>query len=544
MSVRPNGQRGPVTREGRKCRGVGAEQAFMGSIEDLDDTTLDDPSPAARKDCCMCGIDVSESKRIKDSSDRYWCESCSKLQVRERHPPGTVVCPDCGTTGANMVEQDGVKVCEPCGQIRETERIGLELRRQQKARDPETKLRRKIRLFLAAALLFAVLTILRYTASPIDFEGHIDDWLNAIAIASALAGVGVCYVIIAIRRRQRLAAHAALIERVENAIIALAERQHESQSVVERTESLRFHAKRAVRRIEAAAGRADAKADKLIELFDLRHDTQPLVVYLSDQRPGARDLVARNRELESIAYLGTDYNTAIAAIDAVLFRIPSDLDALTRRAMILCAWGRFDEAKKTFVRIINLAERKDDLLAEADGYANLGLVHQLLDEIDDAHKYHNKALFMYKKLPGNDDREADCYGNIGFIHFRRGERRDAETVFRKALEINTRLKRIEGMALDYGVLGLLVYSNEEGKLSEAERLLRRAVALNDQIGRFGAVAAAYGNLGLVRAKARDFKKARQMLLQALSIYQRLNRPKMVHKVQTMLTQLSKSAPAK
>ncbi len=100
------------------------------------------------------------------------------------------------------------------------------------------------------------------------------------------------------------------------------------------------------------------------------------------------------------------------------------------------------------------------------------------------------------------------------------------------------------MALDYGVLGLLVYSNEEGKLSEAERMLRKAVALNDRIGRFGAVAAAYGNLGLARAKARDFKRARQMLLQALSIYQRLNRPKMVHKVQTMLTQLSKSAPAK
>lgn len=516
----------------------------MAAFTDLEDSTLDDPSPAARKTCCMCGLDVSEAKRVKDASDRYWCESCVKLEVRERAAPGTVICPDCGATGVNMVEDEGVKVCEACHQIRDTERTGLELRRQQKAHDPEPRLRRQIRIWTSAALLFAVLAVLRYVAAPIDFDSRWDDWANLAAIVVALAGVGVFYMLIGMRRRKRLTQHAALLERVENSIIALGERLNQSQSVIERTEGLRVQAKRAVRRIESAAGRGDERADKLVELFDMRHDTQPLVAYLADQRPGQHDLVARNREIDALAYLGTDYNTAIAAADAVLLRIPNELDALTRRAMILCASGRFDEAKKTFVRIINLAERKDDLLAEADGYANLGLVHQLLDEIDDAHKYHNKALFMYKKLPGHDDREADCYGNIGFVHFRRGERHDAETVFRKALEINTRLKRIEGMALDYGVLGLLVYSNEEGKLSEAERMLRKAVALNDQIGRFGAVAAAYGNLGLARAKARDFKRARQMLLQALSIYQRLNRPKMVHKVQTMLTQLSKSSPAK
>lgn len=516
----------------------------MGAFKEFEDTTLTDPPPAARKICCMCGIDVGEAKRVRDSSDRYWCESCTKLEVRERHAPGTVVCPDCGVTGANIVEQDGLKVCETCGQLRETERAGLELRRQQKAAHPEPRLRWQIRLWTGAAILFTVLMVLRYVVAPIDFDSRWDDWLNVGIIVAALITVGVCYVIIGVRRRKRLAAYDAMLGRVENAIIALGERHNQSQSVIERTEGLRVQAKRAVRRTEAAAGRGDTRADKLVELFDIRHDPQSMVAYLCDQRPGQHDLVARNREIDALAYLGTDYNTAISAADAVLLRIPNEMDALTRRAMILCASGRFDEAKKTFVRIINLAERKDDLLAEADGYANLGLVHQLLDEIDDAHKYHNKALFMYKKLTGHDDREADCYGNIGFVHFRRGEKRDAETVFRKALEINTRLKRIEGMALDYGVLGLLVYSNEEGKLSEAERMLRKAVTLNDQIGRFGAVAAAYGNLGLARAKAKDFKKARQMLLQASSIYQRLNRPKMVHKVQTMLTQLSKSASAK
>lgn len=513
----------------------------MTSTFQLDDSTGDLVSGSATKPCCMCGLDVSDSKRIKDSSGRYWCESCIQLEVKERHPPGVVVCPDCGVTGQKMVDRDGVYVCQTCASIREKEQIDFEIRRKHKATDPEPQLRRKLRLFVITTILFSALTLLRYTVLPLDVQGRIDDWLNMIAIGLGLSGIVICRGMMFLRYRKRLRNYDALIRRAEDTIIALSERHNQSQSIIERTEGMRVHAKRAIRRIEAACARGDTEAEKLIEMFDLRHETHPLVNYLIRRRPGTHDLVARNREIETLAYLGNDYTTAISAIDAVLLRIPSELDALTRRAMILCASGRFDEAKKAFVRIINLAERKGDLLAEADGYANLGLVHQLLDEIDDAQKYHNKALFMYKKLPGHQDREADCYGNIGFIHFRRGERREAETVFRKALEINTKLNRIEGMALDYGVLGLLVYSNDDGKLSEAEQLLRKAIRLNDQIGRFGAVAAAYGNLGLVKAKARDFKKARQMLLQALSIYQRLNRPKMVHKVQSMLTQLSQTA---
>lgn len=497
------------------------------------------------KVCCMCGLDVTSARRVRDASDRYWCESCVPLQTPQRHAPDAIICPDCGDVGVELVEQDAMRVCAACQRIRQIEIADAKLRRDQKGDDPEHEIRRSLRLLAVAWLGFATLMVVRHTALGLKFEQRFDDWLNVVMLILPMLGVVGLYVAISVRRRLRLRAYDQLLEQVENGILALAEKQNhnQTQSVIERTEGLRLRAKRAIRRIESAAGRGIERADKIIEQFHVRHDTASMVSFLSDQRPRTHDLVARNREIETLAYLNGDYETAASAIRAVLMRIPSELDASTRQAMILCATGDLDRAKKIFVRIINLAEKQDDLLAEADGYANLGLVHQLLDQIDDAHKFHNKALFMYKKLPGNEDREADCYGNIGFIHHRRGENRDAELVFRKALEINTRLGRIEGMALDYGVLGLMVYNSPDGKLSESEKMLRRAVTLNDQIGRFGAVAAAYGNLGLVKAKNRDFKRARQMLLTALSIYQRLNRPKMVHKVQTMLTQLSKSAPA-
>lgn len=508
-----------------------------------------EPGPVALKSCCMCGLDVSEARRLRDSSGRYWCESCVKLEVSTRHAPEVVVCPDCGDANVPLSDHDGLRLCAPCIALRQQEIVDAAKRREARTYDPERSIRRMIHLLIVATLLFIVLMVGRYavplqTSSvilPLKFEGRIDDWLNLLAIACPLGAIIALVAALFARKKMRQIAYDRLIETVENGIIALAERQNQAQSVVERTEDLRTHARRAIRRIEVAAGRGIARADKLIEQFSTRHDTAPLVAFLSDQRAGSHDLVARNREIETLAYLGGDYETATSAVTAVLLRIPSELDALTRYAMILCAVGKFDEAKRIFTRVINLAERKNDDLAVADGFANLGLVHQLLGEIDDAHRYHNKALFMYKKLPGNDDREADCYGNIGFIHHKRGEATDAELCFRRALEINTRLKRVEGMALDYGVLGLMVYNKDHGPLNEAEKMIKQAVTLNDQIGRFGAVAAAYGNIGLVRAKMKDFKRARQMLLTALGIYQRLNRPKMVTKVQQMLTQINKAS---
>lgn len=489
----------------------------------------------------MCGCDLNDAKRTRDSAGRYWCEPCGKLEVRDRHASNVKVCPDCGATGALLVRHDDLHVCGVCATIRKQETIEAEWRRRQKGFHPERPLRRMIRILQIAAGLFAILMALRYTWMRLRWDGRFDDVANVIALILPLVGIGMLWLTILVKRKIRLIEYDALLVKVEHGIVALAERHHQSQTVVERTDGMRQQVRRAIRRIEAAAGRGVEKAEKLIENFNRRHETAAMVTFLSAQRPRAHDLVVRNREIETLAYLGEDYETATRAINAVLLRIPDELDGLTRQAMILCAVGSLDQAKRIFTRIINLAKRAEDKLAVADGYANLGLVHQLLTEIDDAHKHHNKALFMYQKLPGNEDREADCYGNIGFIHHKRGEKENAEFVFRKALGINAKLKRIEGMALDYGVLGLMVYNKEEGQLAESEQMLRSAVKLNTRIGRFGAVAAAYGNLGLVKAKKQDFARARKMLLNALNIYQRMNRHQMANKVQGMLAQLAKSA---
>lgn len=504
------------------------------NVEGAGDAVAD----AAAKSCCICGVNVSRTERRKDSDGRYWCKHCAALDARPKAPGAKDVCAECGGV-APLVAEDGDQVCVDCQKIRQDEKVNFEQRRQEATDDLELARWRRIKLLSWGAAAFVGLAVVRLTVLR-KGSAPIENWLNFSAVAALLIWAIYVRITITVRKKMRLHAYDLQIVNVNNALLALGE-QNQSQSVVERTEPLRKQIERAVRRIEAAVGQGAYAGEQLVANFARRHNAQPVIEFLQSQRPGKHDLAARNREIETIAYLSGDWENAMQAIVAVLLLIANDFDALSRQALVFFVTGRMDEAKRNFARVINLAKIKGDQLELANAYSNLAMLHQLLEEIDDAEKRHTQALVIYRKMEGMEDRIADTYGNLGFIFTKRGEKKDAEHMFRKALEINTKLHRVEGLALCNGVLGLMIYQTDDGDLRQAERMLRRAANLNDTIGRFGAVAAAYGNLGLVRAKRHDLKNARQYLLKALGIYQRLNRQKMVVKVQGMLTQISKAA---
>ena len=496
----------------------------------------------AVKSCCVCGRDLSRAERRKDSGGRYWCKPCADLDARPKPSSAKECCTDCGAFAPALIEEAGDKVCADCQKIRVQEQSQFEHRRQTVTDDPELAIRRRMRLVSFGAAALAVLAIVRFTILRKGGGGTfgLENWLNFSGFALLLAWAITLRVRITVRKKLRLMAYDKLIVQVNNAVLALGE-QNQAQNVVERLEPLRKQIARAVRRLEAAVGQGAVEGDKLLANFARRHNAEPIIDFLKNQRPDKHDEVARNREIETIAYLAGDWPAAMQAIVAVLLLIKDELDALSRQALIFFVTGKMAEAKRNFARVITIARATGDQLELANAYSNLAMLHQMLDEIDDAEKRHTQALVIYRKTEGMDDRIADTYGNLGFIFTKRGEKKDAEHMFRKALEINKKLHRVEGLALCNGVLGLFIYQDEAGDLKQAERMLHKAASLNDQVGRFGAVAAAYGNLGLVRAKRRDMKHAREYLLKALNIYQRLNRQKMVVKVQGMLTQISKSA---
>ena len=112
------------------------------------------------------------------------------------------------------------------------------------------------------------------------------------------------------------------------------------------------------------------------------------------------------------------------------------------------------------------------------------------------------------------------------------------------MAINKRLKRREGLAICCSMLGVILMEKIQPKLKEPERLLHRAVQLNLDLSRPVGVATAYGNLGLIRVKRGDLTGARELFLKAQSIYQRINRPILMAKIQGMLKTLGTMSAAR
>jgi tetratricopeptide (TPR) repeat protein len=336
------------------------------------------------------------------------------------------------------------------------------------------------------------------------------------------------------RRRARIEADDSMRQKTINRILAGGERHH-VQGIYERVEPMRKYVERATDRLEAGVADMIPDAQAIFENLERGGEPTRLLDFLVAQRKGAQDIVARNREIATLGYLGGDIQTASEAIETILDSFPNDLDALTRRGTICYLRGNNDEAKELYMRVLKIATANNNEEEKAAAHVHLGTLAQLMKLLGEAEFHHAAALKIYEKL-ADEAGMADCLVNIGLIHQARAETSKAEDAYRKAMEINERLKRLEGLAVTCGCLGLLIY-DRRGDLEEAERLLGTALDLNTRLGRLGGMASAYGNLGLVRFKRGHTKAARELFTKSLALYQRLNRPKLAMKVQAWLDQM-------
>jgi hypothetical protein len=126
----------------------------------------------------------------------------------------------------------------------------------------------------------------------------------------------------------------------------------------------------ALQRVQEAENRGSVKG--LIKELQKSGDTQRLLQFLVEDRNKLKNnLVERNREIATIAYLRNDMNAAAAAIDELLQLQPEDLDALSIKANILWLKGGV-VMENLFKQILEVATKKNDLEAQAGALANLG----------------------------------------------------------------------------------------------------------------------------------------------------------------------------
>ena len=495
--------------------------------------------------CCICGIDVSHHQRSRDPAGRYWCAPCHEFNPATDKAPGTAPCPDCAreTRRSLMVDLAGVRVCRSCHQEYLAECENRRLHKNAVTANPELAIRLFIRKMakgiVGLALLAGLITLYHFGLlyfRPrvwVPFESALY-FLGSFA-ACVLITIAIQYPRMAIRKRARRAEYDEMIRSAADHVMALDDDSH-TMGISEPHEPLRKRIERAVARVEACAGRGVSGAAEILELLSKRADAAPMITFLLAQRPNTTDTVARNREIATVSYLQGDLATASLAVTAILLRLQYDQDAMTRQALICFRGGELEHAKKIFRRVVHIAREKNSEIDLAAAYCNLGMLHVMLDEFDDAANRYNQAMVIYKRLNRVTD-QADCMVSLCLIAYRQKkgeERAKVEGEFRKAMAMTRRCKRREGMAICCSMLGVILFEKEVPQLNEAEKLLNKSVRLNLELGRAASVATAYGNLGLVRVKRRDLAGARDLFMKALNIYQRINRPKMAAKIQGML----------
>lgn len=149
--------------------------------------------------------------------------------------------------------------------------------------------------------------------------------------------------------------------------------------------------------------------------------------------------------------------------------------------------------------------------------------------------YESADRFARERLalcaPGSPD-EARARTNLGLVHQMRGELDEAEAMQRRAIEIDRANGDERGLARDLGNLALV--PEARGDLDAAEALYREALAIAERIGAVDIVATKLANLGDV-ALARGMRdEARALWEQSRACFRSLNDAKGIAHCEALL----------
>ena len=188
--------------------------------------------------------------------------------------------------------------------------------------------------------------------------------------------------------------------------------------------------------------------------------------------------------------------------------------------------GRLDADQKRF-RIAELEQRiedageplKTELVQHILIWLNeLAYIYKAIGDLDKSQQNILKSLEIDQKL-GRLEGMASDYGNLGLIYRTKGDLDQAEEMHKKSLEIAEKLDNKMIMASAYGNLGLIYQT--KGDLDKAEDMHNKSLDINKKLGRLEGMAGDYGNLGLIYLTKGDLDQAEEMFKKSLEIAEKL-----------------------
>lgn len=143
-------------------------------------------------------------------------------------------------------------------------------------------------------------------------------------------------------------------------------------------------------------------------------------------------------------------------------------NALTNIGGVLLQLMKFEEAKGYFHEalpiFIDLAEKRGDTIPPAQlisVYNNLGIVHENLNEYNQAIDYYHRGISLAMRMPNQKKNLAMLHNNLGSIHMKTREFVDAYNNMDAALRIRKEINDKGGEASSYRMLGILYKSQQD-----------------------------------------------------------------------------------
>lgn len=197
----------------------------------------------------------------------------------------------------------------------------------------------------------------------------------------------------------------------------------------------------------------------------------------------------------------------------------ADAKTLAEYARFLRRNGRLAYSDEMSLRLLKLGEEADDVAAQVQAYANLGVSKRKQGEVNDAEAYLRKGIDIGSGSPTVPEADlAYLYNNLGLTLRRRGDFSGASDNYSTAIEIYERLEDRKGLAHAYNNLSFV--SRERGDLKLACNKAKAALEAARAGGDDDSTATALCNLGLALADMNQHAEAIAAVTESLKLHEK------------------------
>ena len=185
------------------------------------------------------------------------------------------------------------------------------------------------------------------------------------------------------------------------------------------------------------------------------------------------------------------------------FFFPKGYSKLAKVA-ILYMENKFEEALAEAEKVLEIAKKLDDKLAECEVTIRMGTIYCILFDMQKALNFTRKGIAMAKALDRRK-KVMQAQVNLTNMYGVMGKHQKAYDIGKSMVKT---LKNCEDKLFEYtiycnlSVLALIINQNEESL-----KLARDSLAVAEQLGAGKTIALAHGNIGLAQEKLKDYDGA-------------------------------------